>query len=146
MASLHSLTVQDILWINLQTTQRVNHFNYARLEEATYYQYAYGESNSLLPQATRFVSGFLRMHPFDAGNEATALVAVAAFLVLNHAQLDLSDQEAESWILGITSKTSTLSRLGHVADHADHEISVREAINVALTRFSCTIKAFRERA
>ena len=55
MAALQYLTVQDILWINLQVTKKVQHFNYARLEEATFYQYAYGDSNTLLPQAARFV-------------------------------------------------------------------------------------------
>lgn len=48
--TLHYLTVQDVLWINLQATRKVQHFNYAKLEEATYCQYAYGESNTLLPK------------------------------------------------------------------------------------------------
>ncbi len=79
MSPLHYLTVQDVLWINLQVTKKVHHFNYARLEEATAYQYAYGEKSST-SQAARFLTGFLKMHPFDVGNEATAFVACAAFL------------------------------------------------------------------
>ena len=42
--ALHYLTIQDILWINLQVTKKVQHFNYARLEEGTFYQYGYGRS------------------------------------------------------------------------------------------------------
>ena len=148
MASLHYLTVQDILWINLQTTRRVNHFNYARLEEATFYQYAYGDSNSLLPQAGRFVSGFLRMHPFDEGNESTMLVAAAAFLVINGGTLTLSDHDAEGWVRAIADKSSTgaqavarLGEIGHGDDHHDHDLAPREAISRALVRFSCTLKA-----
>lgn len=97
MASLHYLTVQDVLWINLQITKKVQHFNYARLEEATYYQYAYGESNTLFPQAERFVSGFVRMHPLDAGNEATAFVACLAFLKINGFSTAVSDERLRAW-------------------------------------------------
>src|SRR3569832_347171 len=98
------LTVQDILWINLQVTKKVHHFNYARLEEATFYQYAYGESNSLVPQAGRFIGGFLRMHPFEAGNEATAFVAGAAFLKINGKEINLPDEKAHAWFERIQSK------------------------------------------
>ena len=82
-ASLHYLTIQDVLWINLQVTKKVQHFNYARLEEAVFYQYAYGDSKTLFPQAARFITGFLKMRPFEAGNEATAAVSCLAFLLLN---------------------------------------------------------------
>ncbi|MFI5385718.1 MAG: Fic family protein [Fimbriimonadales bacterium] len=103
MASLHYLTVQDIVWINLQITKKVQHFKYARLEEAVFYQYAYGESNSLFPQAARFVAGFPKMHPFDAGNEATAMVACLAFLQINgHSAKDASD--IGKWFRRVTSK------------------------------------------
>ena len=34
-----------------ELSRKVQHFNYARLEEATFYQYAYGESSNLIPQA-----------------------------------------------------------------------------------------------
>ena len=148
MASLHYLTVQDILWINLQTTRRVNHFNYARLEEATFYQYAYGDSNSLLPQAARFVSGFLRMHPFEDGNESTMLVAAAAFLVMNGATLNLTDHDAEAWLQAVAYRSlagaQAIARLGenaHGEDHHDHPLAARDAITKALVRFSGTLKA-----
>ena len=32
MANLQYLTVQDMLWINLQTTKKVQHFQYAKLD------------------------------------------------------------------------------------------------------------------
>lgn len=145
-SSLHYLTVQDILWINLQVTKKVHHFNYARLEEATYYQYAYGESNSLFPQAARFLSGFLKMHPLDAGNEATAFVACAAFLRLNQAHLDLTDETAAEWMGGILSKRvparealaqAARNDLGH--DHHEAKPDIRANIVAVLNAYPCTI-------
>lgn len=91
---LRTLTVQDVLWINLQVTGRVNHYSNARLEEATYYQYAYGDSQGVEPQASRLLAGFVRMHPFEAGNEATALAATTAFLRLNGKALTIATDAA----------------------------------------------------
>jgi prophage maintenance system killer protein len=104
MPHLHYLTVQDMLWINLQATKKVQHFNYARLEEATYYQYAYGESSSLIPQAGRFLTGFLRLHPFDAGNESTGLIGCATFLNINGTRLTLDDAGALEWLDKVMTK------------------------------------------
>lgn len=95
--ALHYLTVQDILWINLQVTKKVGRFNYARLEEACFYQYAYGDSKTLVPQAGRFLSGFMRMHPFDEGNEATAFIATLTFLMINGRSTILEGDEAYNW-------------------------------------------------
>ncbi len=95
--ALHYLTVQDILWINLQLTKKVQHFNYARLEEATFYQYAYGESRSLMPQAARFLTGFSKMRPFETGNDGTAFVATVTFLEMNGRTLSVPDEEARAW-------------------------------------------------
>ena len=97
MAGLHTLTVQDILWINLQATRRVNHFNHAKLEEATFYQFAYGGGEGLVERAARFLRGFVRMRPLDRGVEATAFLAVAAFLEINGAPLRLKDADAAAW-------------------------------------------------
>src|ERR1700722_19742898 len=96
--SLKYLTVQDILWINLQATKKVHHFRYALLEEATYYQYGYGASRNLALQAGRFLHGFMKLHPLDAGNEVTAFIGCAAFLILNGSRLKLSDGEATGWL------------------------------------------------
>ncbi len=97
---VRSLTVQDVLWINLQVTGRVNHYSNARLEEATYYQFAYGDSKGIEGQAARLLAGFVRMHPFEAGNEATALAATLAFLELNGLTVDLGSGSAEEWARG----------------------------------------------
>jgi len=145
-STLHYLTVQDILWINLQATKKVHHFNFAKLEEATYYQYAYGESNTLLPQAARFVSGFLRLHPLEGGNEATAFIALLVFFKINGYEVLLSDDRAHSWFCDLaTKRTSTSEAIASVAVHADHEghhgePNVRVAIQSILTAYPCTIE------
>lgn len=147
LPSLHYLTVQDILWINLQVTKRVNHFGYARLEEATFYQYAYGESNSLLPQAARFLTGFLRMHPFDVGNEATAFVSCAAFLQMNGLTLSLSDGDAATWFSDVQAKK--LAGSGLLTDvtapdpdyHPTVKPEVRPAVLAVLRSFEGTAAA-----
>lgn len=144
-STLHYLTVQDILWINLQITKKVQHFSYARLEEATYYQYAYGESNSLLPQAARFLSGFQRMRPFDAGNEATAFVAVLAFLLVNGQHLSLTDADGSRWFGETGQKASALlviQQVAHTDHHSDdgHGPSVRDAVASVLAKYASTIR------
>lgn len=142
------MTVQDILWINLQATRKVHHYNYARLEEATYYQYAYGDSKSLIPQAARFLPGFLKMHPFDAGNVATAFIACAAFLSLNGAALNVLPESAESWIHGIQSnRESALSEIGAhatVAEHVAHELkpSVQQHVRRIIAKYEAAIAGF----
>lgn len=85
------LTVQDLLWINLQVTGTVNKFDYARLEDGAFYQYGYGKSKDLLAQAARFYPGLKHKAAFTAGNEATAFVAFAAFLLLNGRVLKIKD-------------------------------------------------------
>jgi len=95
---MHYLTVQDILWINLQVTKRSQTFNYSKLEEATFFQYGYGQSSSVLSQAGRFLAGFVAKKPFAAGNEATAFVGCLTFLKLNGMTADLLDDSATSWM------------------------------------------------
>jgi prophage maintenance system killer protein len=106
MASkLHYLTVQDILWINLQVTKQVNAYNFANLEEATFYQYAYNEDPDVVRQAASFLKGFLAKQPFDAGNEATALVGCFSFLRINGFDVNLSDGEAIEWFRKVQNGT-----------------------------------------
>lgn len=144
-STLHYLTVQDILWINLQITKKVQHYSFARLEEATYYQYAYGESNSLLPQAARFLSGFQRMRPFDAGNEATAFVAGLAFLLVNGQHISLTDADGSAWFQDTAQKNAALLAIQQVAsaDHHDdghgHDLSVRDAVATVLAKYASTV-------
>jgi len=145
MPALHYLTVQDILWINLQVTKKVHHYSFARLEEATFYQYAYGESNSLVSQAGRFLGGFLKMHPIDAGNEATAFVGCLSFLRMNGYQIDLADDQAITWMHDVlerrVSAADAVARIAKPDDHAHHDIKpdVRRSIQEVMRLFSCTV-------
>ena len=147
MAGLHTLTVQDILWINLQATKKVQHFSSARLEEATFYQFAYGEGQSLLDRAARFLSGFVRMRPLDAGVEATAFLAVAAFLRINGARLRLDDAEASAWFAraaaSMDDARAALDEVvaGEEGPHHDVRPDVRAAIRAAMGCYPQTLAA-----
>jgi prophage maintenance system killer protein len=128
--ALQYLTVQDVLWINLQVTGRPQEFRYADLEEATFYQYAYGESSSLIPQAARFLSGFVKKKPLAAGNEATALVACLAFLKVNGYELRSEDSYAwfASVLKGTHSAQEAIEKDFYEAPR-DHHVEIREAIS-----------------
>lgn len=136
------LTVQDVLWINLQITGKVNHFNFAKLEEATYYQYAYGESTNILSQVARFVPGFMKMKPFDRANEATAFVAAVTFLELNDYFVDVEDPLAIDWFAELASKVSVQDALRKVShskdDHHDHG-GVKVVAESVMSRFDQTV-------
>jgi len=82
-SSLKYLTVQDILWVNFQLTRKSSPFDYAKLEEAVYYQYSYGDSDELVIQAARFLSGFSKQSPFEGANDPTAFVGTMTFLRVN---------------------------------------------------------------
>jgi prophage maintenance system killer protein len=145
MAKLHYLTVQDILWINLQATKKVQHFSYAKLEEATYYQYAYGESNELIGQAGRFLSGFLKMRPLEAGNEATALIGLATFLHMNGLRLTIDDASAAAWVRSssVSTEAARDALLSATESEHDHHSpirpDVRAAIRSVMERYPSTI-------
>ena len=147
---MYYLTVQDILWINLQVTKRQQSFNYAKLEEATFYQYAYGHSASLLSQAARLLSGFVSKRPFTNGNEATAFVAALAFLKLNGTDVNLSDDTASHWIERASRDSSAAHEmLTDIAeDSAEHhdEGSVRDVVHDVLDAYPKTIAMMSGRA
>ena len=137
---MHYLTVQDLLWINLQTTKTVNPYDYARLEEATYYQYAYGTSTSLTRQATRFLTGFVGKQPFTVGNRATALVAFIAFVRLNEATFEVSPESVGSWLARVLDHPETIESAIHMAhDGHGHEEPSRVVIQKVLDEFSGAI-------
>ncbi len=98
MASLHYLTVQDFLWIHLQLVKRPEEYNFARLEEAVFYQYAYGQSEDTVGQAARLLSGFAKMKPMLSANKATTFVGVLSFLAMNGHEVELNDEEAGGWV------------------------------------------------
>ncbi len=81
------LTVQDMLWINLQVTGQPQKFVYATLEEATFTQYVYGDSTPAAEHAAQFLTGWAKFQPFSAGNELTGAVAFLTFLKLNSLEL-----------------------------------------------------------
>src|SRR5260221_1581353 len=124
MASMHYLTIQDVVWITLQVTKKVNTFDYARLEEAAFYQYAYGESNTLLRQAARFITGSIKMRPFTAGNEATALVSGLAFLEINGYKLTADPDQIMCWFERARKECNDqmISEIAAVDEHRHHAL------------------------
>lgn len=101
MDKLMTLTVPDVLWVNLQLTKTPAEYHFGRLEEATFYQYAYGSSVDVVGQAARFVTGFVEMKPFSKGNQATAFAALVAFLECNGYELGVAPEDALAWVRGV---------------------------------------------
>lgn len=146
--ALRYLTVQDMLWINLEVTGKPNRWNYARLEEGTFNQYGYGQSVNLLPQAATFVGGFIKQRPFTTGNRATALVGVATFLAINDHELVLDDSEAAVWIeqieaAGALALPELESRVRPLDSHG-HELSVKDIATEVMARYATSIARLNE--
>lgn len=142
---MHYLTVQDMIWISMQVTKKTQPFNYAKLEEATFYQYAYGHSASLINQAGRFLSGFAQKKPFAVGSEATAFIGAVAFLKMNGMTINLSDDTAASWVertsRDSTAATEALTDIA-VPDESYHphaEPSVRDAVHGVIDAYPKTL-------
>jgi prophage maintenance system killer protein len=95
--ALNYLTVQDVLFLNLRITGKKQPFDTLKLEEAVYYQYASGQSDDLVAQAARFLTGFADKAPFQSGNDACAFAGLLAFLAANGHTLELEDHEAGPW-------------------------------------------------
>ena len=118
----------------MQVTGTPQDFRYADLEEATFYQYAYGDSKSLIPQAARFLSGFLKKKPFDSGNEATAFAACLAFLKVNG--YNFKGDSAAKWFgevrSGAHEAQAAIEKDFYEAPR-DHHVEIREAIASVLT-------------
>jgi prophage maintenance system killer protein len=143
------LTVQDVLWTHFQILKRTSPYQFASLEEATFYQYAYGKSEDVLAQASRFFTGFCRKAPFEHGNEATAFVVMVALLELNGFEVTVKDSDAASWVRSARpGETEWLnqgirkSEGGH--DHGKSDVKVY--LNRALETFPITIKALQPAA
>ena len=136
-AKLNYLTVQDVLWINLQLTGKVHHYNFAKLEEATFYQYSYGTSTDVLNQAARFYCGFSRLKPLEAGNEATALIGLISFLEANGYDFLPSDQQALKKLGEEPAQDSVLEVLKKetAKAHHEHESPLRSIIEGVLDRY-----------
>lgn len=136
------LTVQDHLWINFQVTQRKHRFGFAPLEEATYYQYAYGTSTNILAQAARYAVGFPKKAPFASGNEATAFVGLLAFLQLNGYDIHLADAKGASFLEELAAKPAEaeamISKIAR-ASHHEHHSSVAEVAKGVIAAYPKTI-------
>lgn len=140
--TLEYLTVQDMLWVNLQLTKKSNPFDYALLEEATYYQYGYGGSLDLVAQAARFLTGFAKKQPFHGqADAATALIGCVAFLALNGQTLDLPAGEVKSWLDRITGgqidaqqAISQLAKPGH-----DHHPAPAACLKAAIAKYGAAL-------
>lgn len=142
------LTVQDHLWINLQVTKKKNRWNFAKLEEGTFYQYAYGKSTEFVGQAARYVSGFVKQQPFDSGNEATAFVGLLAFLTANGYHWSLDDKKGVDFFDAVVAGGEAAERkiMQFAKWHDDDHHATIEAIgNDILDRFPKTIEKLAAR-
>lgn len=104
---LHYLTVQDVVFLNLQVTKTQEEFDYAKLEEATFYQFARGTSTDIVGQCARFLTGFVRLSPFVKGNVACAFAGSMAFLQANGKTLRVTDEDAAVWVRAVLSEPET---------------------------------------
>lgn len=139
---IHYLTVQDILWINHEVSNCVNTFKHAQLEEATFYQYGYGESQNVIEQAGHFLQGFIRLRPFEAGNRATAFIAVIAFLEINGFEISLSPGLALDWVMGVAEKKR--SGLEAVKEIATPSKAMRELKPMIRTHVKVLIAKYQQ--
>jgi prophage maintenance system killer protein len=147
MAKVHYLTVQDLLWINLQVSQKVHHYQFARLEEAAFCQYSLGAQTGVETQSARLLSGVLRLKPFDAANEATALVGCETFLNLNGKKLDLTDDQVPAWLAPVIAGKipATDAVNGHIiCSEEDSEGNVQASVQNAMEKFECSVQQLIE--
>jgi hypothetical protein len=111
MAKLYTLTVPDVLWINLRVTGAPQS----------------GPNHDLAGQAARFLTGFRRLAPFSEGNEATAFVGCLAFLEMNGRSVALGDDEALKWLESLCSgrepaRAAIEARLGETGGHVKYGV------------------------
>ena len=144
---MHYLTVQDMLWLNLQLTGSEQEFDFAELEEATFLQYAYHGSKDLTKQAARFLTGFKKKEPFTTGNDACAFIGAVAFLEANGQSFELVDEKGNEWLEGVWSDPSVAQDAikaklseGHV--HTKHGVpNFHEICEEVIDRYSATLSS-----
>jgi prophage maintenance system killer protein len=147
--ALHYLTLQDMQWINFQVTGKVHPYRYDLLEEATFCQYGYGSSADLFGQAAKFLLGFRKLAPFDAGNDATAMVGFVAFLGLNGHACRLEDDALPAWLDKAARdglKGDDLAAMLHEHGQHGHAPDVRDIIAGVLDRYPNTLRGLVEDA
>lgn len=134
MAKLHTLTVPDFLWVNLQVTKGSQQYSYARLEEAVFTQYGYGESADVLKQAAKLLTEFRRLRPFTHGNGACAFIGMAVFLEMNGFSLTVSPDMAAAWAAEAWNDSSRAEEFiaGNTHSHEEsHHDGVPETLEIA---------------
>lgn len=147
MLKLFTLTVPDVLWINLQVTGAPQAYSFATLEEGTFYQFKNGRNDDFAGQAARFLTGFRKLAPFASGNESTAFVGCVAFLEMNGLTLAVGDNEAAEWLAMVWDNPETGRNM--IAEKiVEHELHGRhgvpdcsEIVESILERFSGTVQA-----
>ncbi len=143
---LHTLTVQDLIWINTQVTKKPQTFDFATLEEATYLQFGYGANGALLERAARLGAGFAKKRPFTIGNDATAFIAMVGFLMINGTTLNLGEEESLAWYQALThsgdSAKDLVQEKAKVGElHHEGEPKTGTILQSVLDRFPKTIVA-----
>lgn len=133
---MHTLTVQDVLWIHLQTAKRTVPFNFAKLEEAVNYQFSYGKSKDVIKQAKRMAKGFVSLAPFQDGNNEAALVALVAVLEANGYHVGVPRKNASVWLEGVLTSNLDDVLEGVVKTDGHHDVSVRDAAAAAVAKYA----------
>jgi len=144
MAAIQYLTVQDILWINLQVTGSPQDFRYADLEEATFYQYGYGGSTDLISQAARFLAGFMKKKPLTAGNQETAFLGCLAFLKLNGVDMEIKDWRSWTELVanGSAEAKDAIEKAAVHHESGDHEPpEVRHVLRDLMSEYAESVAA-----
>ncbi len=143
---MHYLTVQDVLWIHLQIAKKQGKFSFAKLEEATNYQYAYGKSQDVVAQASRFFPGFVTMSPFESANKAVAIVAGAVFLELNGLHFSPKEKDLNKWFDRVMEPSTCREAIEGGTERMtnDHHLTCRDVANSVLTRYESPISKLAE--
>lgn len=144
-STLRYLTVPDFLYLNLELTKAEQTYRFDKLEEAVFYQYAYGQSTNLVSQAGRFLKGWRVMKPFAKGNDACAFIGFLAFLRSNGVSLSVSDAEMGAWVAqawggGDVDAMIEAARTDFHVHDRDGVVDRREMIESVLEDYPETVK------
>ena len=130
------LTVQDVIWINLQVINKTIPFHFAVLEEATSYQYSLGKNGDVISRAANVFNGFRKLMPFSDGNLETGFYACLSFLEINGYKIKLSKDEAKAMIVTESAQIEP-SQIEKIASPSDDHgpKAVKEVVKGLMSRF-----------